>query len=46
MYEVRCLNEKGERFSKCFTSEYFMRKFVEKAKRGHKLIIVSYGKVL
>jgi len=44
MYEVVLLNEKGQKFSKEFNSEYLFNKFLNKAKRSKKLIIVSYGK--
>lgn len=45
MYEVVLLNEKGERFTKTFNSEYMFRNFLNKAKRSKKMIIVSYGRI-
>ena len=44
MYEVVLLNEKEQKFSKEFNSEYLFNKFLNKAKRSKKLTIVSYGK--
>lgn len=45
MYEVVLLNEKGERFTKTFNSEYMFRNFLNKAKRSKKLMVVSYGRI-
>lgn len=45
MYEVVLLNEKGERFTKTFNSEYLYRQFLNKAKRSKTLTIVSYGRI-
>lgn len=45
MYEVVLLNEKGERFTKTFNSEYMFRNFLNKAKRSKTLTIVSYGRI-
>ena len=45
MYEIMLLNEKGEKFSKTFTSEYLYRQFLNKAKRSKKLTILSYGRI-
>lgn len=44
MYEITLLNEKNERFTKTFTSEYLYRKFLNKVKHSKKLTIISYGK--
>lgn len=45
MYEVVMLNEKGERFTRGFSSEYLYNKFLNKAKRSKKITILSYGKM-
>ena len=45
MYEVVCINEKGERFKKEFYSEFLFNKFLNRAKRSKKITVVSYGKV-
>ena len=45
MYEIMLLNEKGEKFSKTFTSEYLYRQFLNKAKRSKKLTILSNGRI-
>lgn len=44
MYEVICINEKGERFRKEFYSEFLFNKFLIRAKRSKKLTVVSYGR--
>ena len=44
MYEVVLINEKGQKFSKEFNSEYLFNKFLNKVKHSKKLTIVSYGK--
>lgn len=41
MTEVICLNEKNEKFTKTFNSPYIAEKFINKCKRGKKIIIVS-----
>ena len=45
MYEAVLLNEKGERFTKTFNSEYLFRQFLNKTKRSKTLTIVSYGRI-
>lgn len=45
MYEIVLLNEKGEYFTKEFTSEYLYRKFLNKAQRSKKLTVISYGRI-
>lgn len=45
MYEVVLINEKGQKFTKEFDSEYLFKKFLNKAKRSKKLTIVSYGRL-
>ena len=45
MYEIVMLNEKGEKFSKTFTSEYMYNKFLQKVKRSKKLTLLSWGRV-
>lgn len=45
MYEVIMLNEVGEKFTKIFSSEFLFNKFLNKAKRSKKIIILSYGKI-
>ena len=45
MYEITLINERGERFTREFTSEFLFRKFLNKAKRSKKLTVVSYGKI-
>lgn len=45
MYEITLINERGERFTKEFNSEFLYRKFLNKAKRSKKLKVVSYGKI-
>ena len=44
MYEITLINERGERFTKEFNSEFLFRKFLNKAQRSKKLKVVSYGK--
>lgn len=44
MYEIVLINEKGQRFTKEFCSEFLFRKFLNRAKRSKKLTIVSYGR--
>lgn len=44
MYEVVLINEKRQKFTKEFDSEYLFRKFLNKAKRSKKLTVVSYGR--
>lgn len=44
MYEVVLINEKGQKFTKEFDSEYLFRKFLNKAKRSKKLTVIGYGK--
>lgn len=44
MYEVILINEKGQKFTKEFDSEYLFRKFLNKAKCSKKLTVVSYGR--
>lgn len=39
------LNEKGQRFSKGFTSLFLYEKFLNKAKRSKKITILAYGKI-
>lgn len=45
MYEIVLLNNKGERFTKRFNSEYLFKKFLCKIKHSEKLKILSYGRV-
>lgn len=45
MYEVVLINDKGERFTKTFNSEYLYRQFLNKAKRSKKLTVASYGRI-
>lgn len=42
MYEIVLLNEKGEKFSKFFDSEYVFRQFLIKAKHSKKLKVLGY----
>lgn len=42
MYEVLLMNEKGEKFSKKFDSEFKFRQFLNKAKRSKKLTVLGY----
>lgn len=44
MYEITLINEKGQKFTKVFYSEFIFRKFLNRAKRSKKLTVVSYGK--
>ena len=44
MYEIVLINEKGQKFTKEFNSEYLFNKFLNKAKHSKKLTIVAYGK--
>ena len=44
MYEVILLNEKGQRFTKTFESEYLLRKFLYKVKYTTKLTLLSWYK--
>lgn len=44
MYEIVMINERNQRFTKYFNSEYLYRQFLNKAKRSKKLIVVSYGR--
>lgn len=44
MYEIVLINEKGQKFTKEFNSEYLFNKFLNKAKRSKKLTVVSYGR--
>ena len=44
MYEVVLINEKGQKFTKEFNSEYLFKKFLNKAKRSKKLTVVGYGR--
>ena len=44
MYEVVLINEKGEKFTREFYSEFLFRKFINKEKRRKKLTVVSYGR--
>lgn len=44
MYEIILLNEKGEKFTKKFNSEYLYRKFLNKTKYSKKLKVLSYGR--
>lgn len=44
MYEIVLINEKGQRFTKEFYSEFLFKKFLNRAKRSKKLTIVSYGR--
>lgn len=45
MYEIKLLNEKGECFTKNYTSYYLYNKDLQKFKHSKKLKIISYGKV-
>lgn len=45
MYEIVLINEKGQKFTKQFNSEYLFNKFLNKAKHSKKLTIVSYGRL-
>lgn len=46
MYEIMLLNNAtGEKFNKTFTSEYLYNKFLNKAKRSKKLMVLSYGRI-
>lgn len=45
MYEVVLINEKGQKFTKQFYSEFLFNKFLNRAKRSKKLTIVSYGRI-
>mgnify|MGYP001623752990 CR=1 FL=1 len=42
MYEVFLINEKGEKFSKIFESEFLFKKFINKVKYSKKLKVISY----
>lgn len=42
MYEVFLINEKGEKFSKFFESEFLFKKFMNKVKYSKKLKVISY----
>lgn len=42
MYEVFLINEKGEKFSKTFESEFLFKKFMNKVKYSKKLKVISY----
>lgn len=44
MYEVVLINEKEQKFTKEFHSEFLFRKFLNRAKRSKKLTVVSYGR--
>ena len=44
MYEIILLNEKGQKFTKEFYSEFLFRKFLNRAKRSKNLTVVSYGR--
>ena len=44
MYEIVLINEKGQRFTKEFYSEFLFKKFLNRDKRSKKLTIVSYGR--
>ena len=44
MYEVVVINEKGQKCTREFYSEYLFRKFLNRAKRSKKLTVVSYGR--
>lgn len=44
MYEIVLINEKGQKFTKEFYSEFLFRKFLNRAKRSKKLTVVSYGR--
>lgn len=45
MYEIILLNEKGQKFTKQFYSEFLFNKFLNRAKRSKKLTIISYGRL-
>lgn len=45
MYEIVILNEKGEKFSKIFNSEFLYNNFLSKIKYSKKLTIISYGRI-
>ena len=45
MYEIVLLNEKGQKFTKQFYSEFLFNKFLNRAKRSKKLTIISYGRL-
>lgn len=45
MYEVTCLNENGDKFSKTFDSYYQYEKYLNKVKHSKKLTLLSYGKI-
>lgn len=44
MYYVTCMNEKGEKFEKEFVSEFFYRKFLNKANKSKKIIVIAHGR--
>lgn len=44
MYWVTCLNEKGEKFTKKFPSEFLYKGYLNKVKRSKKLILISHGR--
>ena len=44
MDEVVLINEKGQKFTREFYSEFLFRKFLNRTKRSKKLTVVSYGR--
>lgn len=44
MYEVVLINEKEQKFTKEFNSEYLFNKFLNKAKCSKKSTVVAYGR--
>ena len=42
-YEIVLLNEKGERFTMEYHSEFIYRKNLNRYKRSKKLTVLSYG---
>lgn len=44
MYEIVLINEKGQKFTKEFYSEFLFNKFLIRAKRSKKLTVVAYGR--
>jgi hypothetical protein len=44
MIRITCINQKNERFDKCFENQYLADKFINKAKRGTSLVITAVTK--
>lgn len=45
MYEIVLLNNKGEKFSKTFTSEFLFRQYLNKAKHSKNVTVLCYGRI-